>query len=462
MLLLALVCVLLGGFIVVPLLRYASSVTRLNRLESAQLARAEAVKGALRTALASPRDLYLACSNSGLHVEVALASAGLDIPVATSCTTVADATEMTAADVRTAFTVVQAGATVPSGVVGDTYPGSGSSSTTAWWADTTVASTGQKIWLPELPSHALSHPSANGYAMPAGAPACRVFFPGTYSDPVVLSSATPTYFASGIYYFENLVHVTGSAQVVVGGGAIEGCSTDQDAAYNAVNAPKNHNITGYGATFVFGGAGRLLVDSSTAGSGPSLQFNARLVADTDIGGLPSKGVSIISVNGVTSGSGSDNLEVAGLLSVPKSMATSTPSVDAATVGYVPSTLIPSADPAAPAQVPIVSVESGSTAATVWIPGYVCVPQGQVSVSAGSAASGSSVQMVGGVLAATVVTTGTPPATLALGMVNRVVQKTFKIVSVSSTAAPRVQSTALVQMNDYGEFVVNSWEIRTIG
>jgi hypothetical protein len=48
----------------------------------------------------------------------------------------------------------------------------------------------------------------------------------------------------------------------------------------------------------------------------------------------------------------------------------------------------------------------------------------------------------------------------LGIVNRVVQKTFKVVSTTQTGAPVVVSTALVQVNDYGEFVVNSWQVAT--
>ena len=157
-----------------------------------------------------------------------------------------------------------------------------------------------------------------------------------------ISGTTPVFFTSGIYYFENTLTFTGSANVVVGGGAIDGCATDQDAAYNAINAPLNHNITGFGATFVFGSAGRLVVNDSVAGTGPVVQFNTRMVADTDVGNQPSKSVSIISVNGVVqdAGSSSSDLHVSNQLFVPKSMVTGSPSVDAATEGYNASTLIP--------------------------------------------------------------------------------------------------------------------------
>ena len=69
-------------------------------------------------------------------------------------------------------------------------------------------------------------------------------------------------------------------------------------------------------------------------------------------------------------------------------------------------------------------------------------------------------LLGGVLAALVTESATKPATLQLGIVNRVVQKTFKVVSTTQTGAPVVVSTALVQVNDYGEFVVNSWQVAT--
>ena len=159
--------------------------------------------------------------------------------------------------------------------------------------------------------------------MPSWAGDCKVFFPGSYTDPVTISGTTPVYFASGIYYFEKTVTFTGSANVVMGGGAYEGCTSDQDAAYNAINAPVQHNITGYGVTLVLGSTGRIVVDNSVAGTGPHVYVNSRLVADTDVGSLPSRGVSIVSVNGTldSDGDSSNDLEVSNLLKVPRSFAT---------------------------------------------------------------------------------------------------------------------------------------------
>ena len=192
--------------------------------------------------------------------------------------------------------------------------------------------------------------------------------------------------------------------------------------------------------------------------------NSRLVADTDVGSLPSRGVSIVSVNGTldSDGDSSNDLEVSNLLKVPRSFATGVPPDDAASVGYKPSTLVPVAAPATQPS-PIIEINlTTSSPATFWVPGYVAVPQGRISISvADGNQADKTVQLLGGVLAASFTQSATQPATLQLGIVNRVVQKTFKIESVTTATKPRVVSTALVQINDYGEYVINAWEIATI-
>ena len=459
------IIVILGSLVIIPLLTYAQVVTKSGKVQTTKAARAEATKAALRVALADPKALYDYCSeNSGLHTEAQLPTAELSVAVTSHCTTVKSATELAPSELRVPMTVVQAGATVPVGTVGTPYAGSGSSSISNWLNDTTTTSTGGKILLPELPSHSLTHPSSAGYTMPSWAGDCKVFFPGSYTDPVTISGTTPVYFASGIYYFEKTVTFTGSANVVMGGGAYEGCTSDQDAAYNAINAPVQHNITGYGVTIVLGSTGRIVVDNSVAGTGPHVYVNSRLVADTDVGSLPSRGVSIVSVNGTldSDGDSSNDLEVSNLLKVPRSFATGVPPDDAASVGYKPSTLVPVAAPATQPS-PIIEINlTTSSPATFWVPGYVAVPQGRISISvADGNQADKTVQLLGGVLAASFTQSATQPATLQLGIVNRVVQKTFKIESVTTATKPRVVSTALVQINDYGEYVINAWEITTI-
>ncbi len=102
--------------------------------------------------------------------------------------------------------------------------------------------------------HGLNPRSPAGNQMPIDFPTCTVYFPGTYPDQVVLDG--PTYFTSGIYYFENEVRVEGGASVVVGLGAVSGCTNDQEAIFYAENAPGTHNMSGLGGTWVLGAGGR--------------------------------------------------------------------------------------------------------------------------------------------------------------------------------------------------------------
>ncbi|HRE00946.1 MAG TPA: hypothetical protein PLV68_06575, partial [Ilumatobacteraceae bacterium] len=237
------------------------------------------------------------------------------------------------------------------------YPGGTAiqTDTALWYRDHgSLARLKGTIWTPNLPVHALSTRLPFADPMPSGFGDCQVFFPGTYTQPVTISSAIPTYFTSGIYYFEQPVTITGDANVVVGGGSVEGCTTDQEAAFYATNAPSTHNITGLGGTFVFGYQGRLIVDNSvpsTTGNGVSLVFNQRYVHPDDVNSLPSASVNVMSVNGALAGSDLSNpltdLLVAGVVEVPKSLAPTTPDesgtvafADATLNKYRPSVLIP--------------------------------------------------------------------------------------------------------------------------
>ncbi len=50
-------------------------------------------------------------------------------------------------------------------------------------------------------------------------------------------------------------------------------------------------------------------------------------------------------------------------------------------------------------------------------------------------------------------------TVPIGLVNPIIQRTFKIVSTTRPARPRVTSTAIVQINQNGAYAVNSWEVQ---
>jgi len=463
----ALVFIVLASMIILPLLTYSQSVMIAAGGQHRKADRAAAVTGSLRIALADPSHLFTACSASGLHNEVPLATVSdLGIKVFTDCTTVGQASELSGEDLRVAMTTVAVGSSIPDGTVGDAYVNSGASDPTMWWNDYTTDSTGGKIFLPYLPTHALNHPANGGYMMPSWAGTCRVMFPGTYNDPVTINDAIPTFFTSGVYYFESAITFGPGANVVVGEGAIEGCTTNAEAAFYAVNAPAAVSISGIGATFVLGSTGRVVFTDSGAAAGPSVLFNSRLVDPTDVGNTVTSGVSIVSVNGSPfSATASDDLDEPTYLQVPKSLTETnptdtTPPVDAASTGYRPSTLVPTE--LAPDSTPIIEVNlTGAGAATVYVPGYIAVPQGRIHIGIGAGmGADKSVQLVGAVLAARVTTTADLPIDLQMGFVNRVVQKTFKIVSHSDPAEgkPHVVSTAVVQINDYGEYAINSWVI----
>jgi hypothetical protein len=275
---------------------------------------------------------------------------------------------------------------------------------------------------------------------------------------VTITESTPVFFVSGIYYFENTVTFSGSAHAVIGDGGIEGCTSDQEAAFSAINAPSSHNITGVGATFVFGGAGRLIVNDSVPGSGVDVKFNSRYVGGTDVSTVSSAGVSIMTVNGELSGPDIIALDRPGQLHVPAPLIQGATQTPASPPNFIPSTNVSTASPLPPA-LPMVDVSlSTATPVTLSIPGYVAVPQGTVNVTTTPAGSpNKDIEIVGGILAAQVVLSTDRPSTFVFGAINAVVQKTFKIVSV--TANSRSKSTAIVQVNSIGTYYVNSWEVQ---
>jgi hypothetical protein len=463
----AMVFVLLGSLMIVPLLTYSSVVLKSGRTQGAKANRAEAVRGSLRVALADAGKLYAACDGSGMTAAHELASPDLGVPVHTECTTVGFKPELNPADLRVAMATTQAGSLVPLGTQGAPYAGSGNANPDAWIVDSTNTSAGNKIYLPYLPTHGLNHPANGGYMMPSWAGSCRVYFPGTYDSPVNISDGIPTFFTSGVYYFESTVTFGPGANVVVGDGAIEGCASSSEAAFYAVNAPTSIHISGIGGTFIFGATGRLIVTDGGTANGPSLRFNSRLVDSTDVGYKVSAGVSIVSVNGVAAGAtSSSELNLPGQLHVPKSLTEANPGdavapVDAASTNYKASTLVPTVLPAAPAA-PIIDVQlTGTSTTTLYVPGYVGVPQGTISVQVGAGmGANKSVQLLGGVLAAQITQTVDLPADNQLGIINRVVQQTFKLVAKTTSGKPQMVSIAIVQINDFGEAAINSWVTTT--
>ena len=474
-LIMSLVVVIVATLIVTPMLTYAVSVTRASRLVDNKAQRLEAVKGGLRTALADPVALFKACNQdkAGVNLNPVLASPSLRVPVATTCALMAVNFSEDETKRPYGTTSVQAGVALPgaytpsSANVHAVYPGSGQSDIRAWRNVASLTRSIDTIWSPNLPVHALSPRSATAYNMAEGFDACKVYFPGTYVDPIVITGSTPVYFASGIYYFENSITITDNANVVVGGGGVEGCTSDQFAAFYAENAPATHNITGLGSTFVFGMAGRLVVKNSEPYTGAatdsiSLVFNQRYVSATDTNTLPSATVNIMSVNGELPNSDLNNsigdLEQSGVLYVPYSLApTGATTFGAATLNkYRPSTLVP----AVPDNAAIVEVNlTQPIAATVSVPGYVGVPQGRFLISIGAGlGTNAAINFDGGVLARTIEVPGDSPAKFKIGVSEVVTQLVLRLKSMTTTGTPVVTSDAVVQVNANGAYAVNTWAV----
>jgi hypothetical protein len=454
--------ILLGSLLVLPILDRAILAYKTGQSAHRDSQREEAVKGAVRIVLADGAAVYKACSNASLTGAVPLNTEGMTVTSTTVCYRLKDTQQMADADLRVALTTTLAGSTVPVGAVGASFPASPDPA--AWIASTSNLSQPNQIFLPNLPAREKKLRTGTPYTVPGTS--CKVFFPGTYKDAVTVNWAEPTYFASGTYYFENTLTFSGEANVVVGRGSAEGCTDDQTAAWEIADIGKDHAVTGNGATFVFGGAGRMVItDSGSGTTGPSVIFNNRLVRDDEVGAIPGRHVNILTVNGVQSGPGASvDLDVPGMIRVPSSklldtsVAPPTPTVDASTQGYVPSThlaMVPGPVPT-PGTTPIIDVNlTTSNSSKLYIPGYVAVPQGTINISATSGA-GSSVELLGGTLSANFSQSPVQPAALSVGIVNRVVQKTFKIVSTATVGGKTATAVAIVFVNDYGEYAVKSF------
>lgn len=456
-LLLTLAIVVLAGVMAVPLAGYATAMQRAGRTVNDKAQHVEAAKAGLRLALADPTSLYDVCDAAGITVGVEIATPGLDSAVETTCYKMDEVASQAEGVQRIGATTTLVGSSVPSGLFGDPYAFSGQTPADGWQADTTTTATDGKIWLPRLPVRSMNFRSPSGHLMPTGFPTCRVYFPGTYVDPVTITSNTPTYFASGTYYFTRPLRISGNANVMFGGGSYEGCTSDQEAAFYATDAPTIHNISGLGVTLVFGGEGRLVVDTATAGTSMSVRMNKRYVSATDLGTSSTVGVNIMTVNGTMVSGASQDLVIAGSLDVPRSEVQTSTVLTLESQGYTPSTLIPTT--ATPAPIVEVNLTDARTV-LVDIPDYISIPQGtlSLSVSSAAAAANKTVEIDGGVVAAQLQVSATRPTTLSMGLINPVVQRVLQIVSVSA-GSPGAVSTAVVQVNANGAYAVNSWEVQ---
>ncbi len=159
----------------------------------------------------------------------------------------------------------------------------------AGWAST-VLSDHVYPMLPRIPTYARS-----STPLEVGTNSdCFVFYPGRYSADLTLDGGKDYYFASGIYLFEGKVTVKPGARVVGGQGNWQGCTFDAEASF-LPGSPRNHDITGFGVTFLLGGngsatspsSGRLDIDNA------SFRLNQRVATDST---RATAGMSVMSVN----------------------------------------------------------------------------------------------------------------------------------------------------------------------
>lgn len=446
-----LVLMMIASFIILPLSGYVAAVGKQRAASANKLSSAEATKAALRVALVEPVTLFSECgTKSNETTPLVLPAPKLAESVVSKCYLISASAGVPISSLPYGTTTTMAGSTQPAGAwfVGSTAPSSGSGDPTAWLSSIAPTKTAQKVWSPSVPSMAVFQRSSIPYDMPAMYKPCRVFFPGRYSSAVTITGSTPVYFTSGIYYFEQPVTISGNAAVVVGAGSNKGCvDSDQVAAFYATDAPDRHGITGLGATFVFGDAGRLVVDSSTTGTSTSVLFNKRYVSTAQQVLDSTNEVSILSVNGEVSAGLIDTVRAN--LRVPASAMSGTGTlVDP--VLYKPSTLLPGGP------TPIIDIDLlDARTATIQIPGYVAVPQGTISITTAAAATTKkTVRIYGGILAGSLELSPDVPAVLEVGYRNPITMRTFKIESVASKTG--VSSTAIVQVKENGVFAVNSW------
>lgn len=454
--LLTLIVVTVLALMVTPLLSYGWTVSRQRSVVAEKNARVEAVKGALRLALADPAKLYAVCADKAPSSPVSLGMPTLAVAVSANCSQVG--TRLANLADRYQSVATAKNGTLPSVAARQYTTGTGSPST--WTAETTTVETDDKIWLPNLPVPVSASRNAAGWSMPSNYLGCIVYFPGTYNAAVNIAAGAKVYFTSGVYYFTQPVTVGAGAQVVVGSGAQAGCATDQEAWFDAINPPASHGISGGGGQFVFGDAGRLVVNATSGTT--SVVFNQRYATSGDTGQEGTTGLSIASVNGEMSAGTFVDTARSGLLQVPKSLvAGGTPPALATTKGYVPSSLIPANAGALNTVTPIVALSIGASPAKLVFrtAGYVATPQGRVDVSTATGGGAESdVTFGGGVLTATMTTTGPAPATFVIALLNPVVQRTFRIVTTTTSGSPTVTSDAVVFVNQNGLTAVKIWTV----
>ncbi|TDT15191.1 hypothetical protein BDK89_0755 [Ilumatobacter fluminis] len=299
---LVLVLMVIGALVVLPLMNYAITVMRAGEVESDKTRSLEYARAGLRTALTSTASLYDNCGGFAGDVPRNLASIDL-AGVSSTCQVVGTTNYLSNDQVPFHLATLQIDQPIPPELEDPrnyTNPSAAPDDEDLWQPDRSPNPAVGTVWVPNLPvrpeiDRTTPARGDGDYSRAMSFGTCDVYFPGTYTEPVAVRGPRPTYFVSGVYYFESTITFEGGADVVVGAGETEGCTGDIDALNYVSNPPESTLISGVGATFVFGHEGQFIVDNS--GGAVDVVMNQRYADDSEEGALPSDGVSIMTVNG---------------------------------------------------------------------------------------------------------------------------------------------------------------------
>jgi hypothetical protein len=317
-----------------------------------------------------------------------------------------------------------------------------------WWQLAGDNPTGTVWNYPQLPQI----PSFERPGSQAVIGSCSLYFPGRYLGTTALTLNGGThYFASGIYYFERPIVITGGAQVVFGEGSYAGCAVDAQAAY-ASAAPKSHEITGKGATLLLGNGATFTVQES------SVRFNRRVSTSTTRG---SEGVSIRTINFGQSNTSvvipADSVLLPDGTSTPIASHSIVPVANATAVSYVSSTLAPSTTWGIDIRL------NGTTSTTnrFLVDGYIFVPNTGVRVT--STTSAYEFGMTGGlVIAKLQLALSLAPSkgitSYKVGVVSQTIQRKVRLAVSTTNGTRHALSTAIIEVHADKSYAINSWVI----
>ena len=469
-LLMVMVLMVVGGIIATGLLTYSQAVIRARPALHERVAGAEAVKSGTRIAITLQREFGPSGCFAG-SVQWTIAST----PVTATCSTVSSYTTgrgrlgsvitansgspsnlVTPSWAGNVSQALAGEATINTGAMGASTSvslvrGTGSSftwnaSALPWWQQ--VGDNNGVSWqypsLPQIPSY--SRPGSQ-----ASIGTCQLYFPGRYlgTTPLTLNGGTH-YFASGVYYFERPIVITGGAQVVFGEGLYAGCAVDAQAAY-ASTAPKSHEITGKGATILLGDIATLTVQES------SVRINRRVSTASTRG---SEGVAIRTVNFGQSTTAvtvpADTVLLADGTSVAVANHSIVPIANSTPVTYRTSTLAPATAWAVDVRLNGTSVASNR----FLVDGYIFVPNAGVRITGTSA--NYAVSTSKGTVAMRIEHSLTQaPATggsYVNGIVSETIQRKVRLTVAATTAEHSARSTAIIEVHTDRSYAINSWVI----